>query len=78
MSQLIRRRTVLGGAAAAFAAPLIVGRRASADDKSITVGIYTGLQGDVVRKQIIPPFEAITCTGAVTPIAERRSESVDR
>jgi len=58
MSQLIRRRTVLGGAAAAFAAPLIVGRRASADDKSITVGIYTGLQGDVVRKQIIPPFEA--------------------
>jgi|SRR5271155_1540094 len=24
----------------------------------ITVGIYTGQQGDIVRKQIIPPFEA--------------------
>ena len=51
------RRTVIAGAAAALATPLIVGRRASADDRSITVGIYTGQQGDVVRKQIIPPFE---------------------
>src|SRR6202035_5929917 len=50
-------RTFIAGAAA-LAAPLIAGRRASADDKSITVGIYTGQQGDVVRKQIIPPFEA--------------------
>src|SRR6202035_5908782 len=50
-------RTFIAGAAA-LAAPLIVGRRASADDRSITVGIYTGQQGDVVRKQIIPPFEA--------------------
>ena len=58
MSQPIHRRAVLGGALTAFAAPLIIGRRASADDKSITVGIYTGQQGDVVRKQIIPPFEA--------------------
>ncbi len=37
---------------------LIIGRRASAAERSITVGIYTGQQGDVVRKQIIPPFEA--------------------
>jgi putative spermidine/putrescine transport system substrate-binding protein len=57
MKQPIRRRTLLGGAIA-LAAPLFVGRRASAADKSITVGIYTGQQGDVVRKQIIPPFEA--------------------
>jgi putative spermidine/putrescine transport system substrate-binding protein len=42
----------------ALAAPLIIGRRAAAADRSITVGIYTGQQGDVVRKQIIPPFEA--------------------
>src|ERR1700680_5179055 len=55
MSHTVRRRTVLGGA---LGAPLIVGRRASAADRSITVGIYTGQQGDVVRKQIIPPFEA--------------------
>ena len=51
------RRTFLTGAAA-LAAPLIIGRRASAADRSITVGIYTGQQGDIVRKQIIPPFEA--------------------
>jgi putative spermidine/putrescine transport system substrate-binding protein len=58
MRQSIRRRAVLGGAVAALAAPLIIGRRASADERSITVGIYTGQQGEVVRKQIIPPFEA--------------------
>src|ERR1700692_4458891 len=58
MRRNVKRRTVLSQAAAAFAAPLIIGRRASADDRSITVGIYTGQQGDVVRKQIIPPFEA--------------------
>ncbi|HVH78412.1 MAG TPA: extracellular solute-binding protein [Stellaceae bacterium] len=53
----IRRRSFIAGTAA-LAAPLIVGRRASADERSITVGIYTGQQGDIVRKQIIPPFEA--------------------
>ncbi|HXC30101.1 MAG TPA: extracellular solute-binding protein [Stellaceae bacterium] len=58
MSSHIRRRTLMTGAAGALAAPLILGRRASADDRSITVGIYTGPQGEVVRKQIIPPFEA--------------------
>jgi putative spermidine/putrescine transport system substrate-binding protein len=46
---------VLGGS---IAAPLIIGRRAAAAERSITVGIYTGQQGEVVRKQIIPPFEA--------------------
>src|ERR1700688_5068611 len=55
MHQTIKRRAALGGA---LAAPLIIGRRATAADRSITVGIYTGQQGDVVRKQIIPPFEA--------------------
>src|SRR5258708_36954123 len=58
MRHPLRRRTFIAGAAAALATPLIVGRRASADDRSITVGIYTGQQGDIVRKQIIPPFEA--------------------
>jgi len=55
-SSLDRRKFLTG--AAALAAPLIIGRRASAADRSITVGIYTGQQGDIVRKQIIPPFEA--------------------
>jgi len=58
MNQSIRRRTLIAGAAGALAAPLIIGRRAAADERSITVGIYTGQQGEVVRKQIIPPFEA--------------------
>jgi putative spermidine/putrescine transport system substrate-binding protein len=53
----INRRTVLGGAAA-LAAPLMLGRRAGAAERSITVGIYTAQQGEYVRKQIIPPFEA--------------------
>jgi putative spermidine/putrescine transport system substrate-binding protein len=53
--QAVRRRSLVGGA---LAAPLIIGRRASAADPSITVGIYTGQQGEVVRKQLIPPFEA--------------------
>src|ERR1700681_2116793 len=57
MGQNVKRRTVLGGAAA-LSAPLIIGRRAAAAERSITVGIYTGQQGDVVRKQLIPPFEA--------------------
>src|SRR5580704_16057119 len=58
MRRNVKRRTVLSQAAAALSAPLIIGRRASAADRSITVGIYTGQQGDVVRKQLIPPFEA--------------------
>jgi putative spermidine/putrescine transport system substrate-binding protein len=55
-SSLDRRKFLTG--AATLAAPLIIGRRAGAADRSITVGIYTGQQGDIVRKQIIPPFEA--------------------
>ncbi len=58
MSQVIKRRSVLAGAGATLAAPLITGRRASAAERSITVGIYTGQQGDVVRTRLIPPFEA--------------------
>ena len=55
MGSFVGRRSILG---AGLAAPLIIGRRASAADPSITVGIYTGQQGEVVRKQLIPPFEA--------------------
>ena len=57
MRTKIRRRAVLGGAAA-LAAPFIIGRRSRAAERSITVGIYTGPQGDYVRQKIIPPFEA--------------------
>ncbi len=53
----IGRRAVLGGAAA-LAAPFVMPRRSRAAERSITVGIYTGKQGDHVRHQIIPAFEA--------------------
>lgn len=58
MNRTSRRRAVLGGAASALAMPLIIGRRASAADRSITVGIYAGPQGDFIRDKVIPPFEA--------------------
>jgi putative spermidine/putrescine transport system substrate-binding protein len=57
LSIKIGRRAVLGGAAA-LAAPFVTGRRAGAAERSITVGIYTGAQGEHVRKTIIPAFEA--------------------
>jgi putative spermidine/putrescine transport system substrate-binding protein len=57
LSTKIARRTVLGGAAA-LAAPFVIGRHSRAAERSITVGIYTGKQGEHVRKTIIPAFEA--------------------
>ncbi|MGA8759989.1 MAG: extracellular solute-binding protein [Stellaceae bacterium] len=57
MSTKIARRTVLG-AAAALATPFVIGRHSRAAERSITVGIYTGKQGEHVRKTIIPAFEA--------------------
>src|ERR1700693_2745512 len=57
MTPSLSRRRVIAGALS-VAAPLVLSRRAKAAERSITVGIYTGQQGDVVRKQIIPPFEA--------------------
>lgn len=58
MNRALRRRTVLGGIVASLATPLIIGSPAKAAERSITVGIYTGQQGETVRKQIIPQFEA--------------------
>lgn len=57
MTPTFPRRAILGGAASVLAAPMIGGRCASAADRSITVGIYAGPQGDFVRDKIIPPFE---------------------
>ena len=49
----IRRRQVIGAAL-----PLVFIRGARAAARSIQVGIYTAQQGEYVRKQIIPKFEA--------------------
>src|SRR5258707_15599326 len=57
MNRLIDRRPTLGGVAG-LAARSVIGRRAGADERSTTVGIYTAQQGEYVRKQIVPPFEA--------------------
>jgi putative spermidine/putrescine transport system substrate-binding protein len=51
----LARRRLLGAAAAL---PLVSIRRAHAATRSIQVGIYTAQQGEYVRKQIIPKFEA--------------------
>ena len=51
----ITRRAVVKSA---LATPTILASRAWADGKSINVGIYTAQQGEYVRKQIIPKFEA--------------------
>lgn len=54
----IERRHVLKGAAAGLAAPAILSSRAWAEGKSIQIGVYPAQQGEYVRKQIIPKFEA--------------------
>src|SRR3954447_1273084 len=58
MNRKLDLRTILAGTAATLAAPYVVSGRASAAERSITVGIYTAQQGDYVRKNIIPSFEA--------------------
>ena len=59
MTLHIGRRGLAGtAAAAALATPTILIPRAWADGKSIYVGIYTAQQGEYVRKQIVPRFEA--------------------
>jgi putative spermidine/putrescine transport system substrate-binding protein len=58
MSFRTGRRAFTKAAAVALATPAILTPRAWADGKSIQVGIYTAQQGEYVRKQIIPQFEA--------------------
>ena len=57
MDNRLNRRTILS-AAAALAVPFVIGAKARAAERSITVGTYTAQQGEYVRKQIIPSFEA--------------------
>ncbi len=52
------RRKFLTVAAAGLAAPLIMRRNAWAQDKEIVVGIWGGAQGEFIRKNVIPAFEA--------------------
>src|ERR1700694_3940014 len=52
------RRQVIKAAATAAAFPSVFIRGARAAPRSIQVGIYSAQQGEYVRKQIIPKFEA--------------------
>lgn len=58
MNRRLDRRTILAGMVATLAAPFVICNRAGAVERSITVGIYTAQQGEYVRKNIIPTFEA--------------------
>src|SRR6266568_2215593 len=53
MTRLLGRRQVMGAAL-----PLVFINGARGATRSIQVGIYTAQQGEHVRKQIIPKFEA--------------------
>ncbi len=52
---LSRRATVIG---AGLAAPMFFVRNGWAAGKSITVGTYTGPQGEFIRKSVIPKFQS--------------------
>ena len=54
------RRTALtraGAAASALAAPTFFVRNAWAQSKSISIGIWGGMQGEFIRKAVLPAFE---------------------
>jgi len=51
------RRRLLQATALGLAAPMILRRGAWAQGKTIQMGIWGGVQGDYIRKVVIPPFE---------------------
>lgn len=57
MARVIDRRRVAAGLGAALGAPFLLGR-ARAEERTITVGTYTGPQGEYVRRHVIPKFQA--------------------
>lgn len=50
------RRSLLAGSAG-LATPLLLGRRAGAQDRSIQVGIFNGVQADFMQREVIARFE---------------------
>jgi hypothetical protein len=50
----LKRRMFLQGAAAAAVAPVVFTRNAWAQGKSLQIGIYSGSQGEYVKKSVIP------------------------
>jgi putative spermidine/putrescine transport system substrate-binding protein len=54
----MKRRHFTTAAVAALATPTLLIPRSRAEDKAIYVGIYAAQQGEYVRKQVVPKFEA--------------------
>lgn len=57
MTQVSRRRVLKGIVAVGMGAPLVLGRNAWSQGKTIHVGIWPGPQGEHVKKNVIPQFE---------------------
>ncbi|WP_437613167.1 extracellular solute-binding protein [Erwinia sp. V71] len=78
----LSRRTFLLGTGAMLAAPMVLrSNNAWAAGKSLYVSTYTGVQGEVIANEVIPPFEkAFRCkvfqsqTSTLPTIATLRSE----
>ena len=56
-SGALKRRAFLKGAAAAAVAPVVFTKNAWSQGKSLQIGIYSGSQGEYVKKNVIPAFE---------------------
>ncbi|KJC50457.1 hypothetical protein UP09_05455 [Bradyrhizobium sp. LTSP885] len=54
----VSRREVLGAVGLALASPFVLRRDAWAEGKSINVGVYVGNSGEIIKKYVVPGFEA--------------------
>ena len=54
----IGRRRAAALLGVGLAAPMVFVRRAWAQGKAITIGTYTGPQGEFVRREVIPKFQS--------------------
>ena len=54
----VSRRTLLGAAAVGIASPNFFVKNAWAAGKSLFIGTYTSIQGQVIKEKVIPKFQA--------------------
>jgi len=56
-SSLSRRSLLKAGAAAAVVGPTVFTRNGWAQNKTITIGIWAGAQGEYIKKEVVAPFQ---------------------
>lgn len=56
-SNLSRRSLLKAGAAAAATGPIVFVRNGWAQDKTLTIGIWAGAQGEYIKKEVVTPFQ---------------------